>query len=249
MTAYHGGKQRIGKKLAEIIYDESTIIEKEDGFEIKGYCEPFCGMLGVYQQIPDLFEDHKPRLKYMAGDTNKSVIMMWQAAQKGWKPPKTSTEKEYDRLWNSGDSALKGYIGHQYSFGGQFFNGYAPKYGKTKDSSKASNNVVKIASRLKKVSFYSKPYTHFSNLQGYVIYCDPPYDNTLSRYYTGSKKERKKFDSDEFFNWCRKMSEKNIVYVSSYNAPKDFECIFSSSHKLTGINTSNKKRTEKLYII
>jgi hypothetical protein len=46
MTAYHGGKQRIGKKLAQVIYDESMDISEEEGFQIKGYCEPFSGMLG-----------------------------------------------------------------------------------------------------------------------------------------------------------------------------------------------------------
>jgi hypothetical protein len=47
------------------------------------------------------------------------------------------------------------------------------------------------------------------------------------------------------------MSKDNIVFVSSYTAPKDFEEIFSSSHKLTGISANNndKKRIEKLFLI
>ncbi len=40
MTAYHGGKQRIGKELAEIIVEESISISDEEDFEIKVYCEP-----------------------------------------------------------------------------------------------------------------------------------------------------------------------------------------------------------------
>ena len=33
-------------------------------------CEPFCGMLGVYQHIPSLFdEEGLANLKYLAGDT------------------------------------------------------------------------------------------------------------------------------------------------------------------------------------
>lgn len=55
MTAYHGGKQRLGKKLAEIIVDTSLDIVEDENWEIKGYCEPFCGMLGVYRHIPDFF--------------------------------------------------------------------------------------------------------------------------------------------------------------------------------------------------
>ena len=86
MCSCHGGKKRIGKELASRIVDETMDIVGEDEFEIKGYCEPFCGMLGVYQYIPELFEEEGLKLKYKAGDTNKSVIMMWNEAQKGWEP-------------------------------------------------------------------------------------------------------------------------------------------------------------------
>lgn len=137
MTSYHGGKQFIGKKLAQIIYDVSMDIEDEEDFEIKGYCEPFCGMLGVYQHIPDLFKDHKPKLKYKAGDTNKSVILMWKEAQKGWKPPTKCSEEHYNELkYNGEDSAEKGFVGHQCAFGGYYFSGYALKYGKSINSVK-----------------------------------------------------------------------------------------------------------------
>ena len=74
MTCYNGGKQRIGKRLSAIISEESLDIEDEYDFAIKGYCEPFCGMLGVYQHIPELFDNHVPKLKYKAGDINKSVL-------------------------------------------------------------------------------------------------------------------------------------------------------------------------------
>jgi hypothetical protein len=202
-------------------------------------------MLGVYKHIPDLFEDHKPKLKYKAGDINKSVIKMWQASQKGWKPPITSSESEYDRLKNSKDSAIRGYIGHQYSFGGQFFNGYAPKYHKTTNSSKA------ISKTLNDVQFNFGSYTQYSKLKSYIIYCDPPYDNTVSRYYKNANDEKLSFNSEKFWNWCRKMSKDNIVFVSSYAAPKDFEEIFSSCHKLTGISANNndKKRRKTILII
>ena len=90
MTAYHGGKQRIGKKLARVIVEESLDIADYEGWDIKGYCEPFCGMLGVYQHIPKLFQDElggvdNPlgyKLKYKAGDMNDSVVKMWNAAKK-----------------------------------------------------------------------------------------------------------------------------------------------------------------------
>ena len=241
MTSYHGGKQRIGLQIAEYIHYIYSIIPEE---KMVGYCEPFAGMLGVYRHIPELF--HGDIKTYLAGDTNESVIKMWTRAQNGWNPPTQTTEKEYNRLKNAHPSALKGYIGHQYSFGGQFFMGYATKYGKTPDSSKASSNVVDIARKLKQVKFKHGSYTQFSNLKNFIIYCDPPYENSSQRYTDVDG-----FSSQDFWEWCRQMSRDNIIFVSSYDAPKDFIEVMSSSHKLTGIihSGANKKRTEKLYVL
>ena len=246
MTSYHGGKQRIGKKLSDIIIEESIQISEEEEWSIKGYCEPFCGMLGVYQHITD--NDDFKKIKYKAGDNNKSVIMMWKKAQNGWKPPIRVSEKRYNQLKNGKDSAEKGYVGHQYGFGGKYFKGYAPKYGKTIDSSDASNKVVKIAKKLKDVSFSHGLYTQYSNLKDYVIYCDPPYNSTEKHYTSDS------FNNKDFYEWCRYMSEHNIVFLSEYKAPKDFTEIWSSTSKLTGVSKSqgkhkSKSRTEKLYVI
>ena len=238
MTSYHGGKQKLGVKIVKEIYE----ISKENN-KIVGYCEPFCGMLGVYQHIPDFFNK---KMIYLAGDTNDSVIRMWKRAQKNWKPPTTCTKAEYERLKMSSNSALKGYIGHQYSFGGQYFMGYAPSYGKKVDSTKASEKVVSISKKLSNTKFSTGDYKQYSNLSNFIIYCDPPYQNTSQRY-----KFMNNFDSDEFWDWCRFMSKKNIIFVSCYNAPKDFTRIASFNHKLTGIihSNGNRKRTEKLYII
>ena len=242
MTSYHGGKQRIGLQISEYIHYIYSIIPE---IKVVGYCEPFAGMLGVYRHIPELFEDDNIQT-YLAGDTNESVIKMWTRAQKGWKPPTNTTEKEYNLLKTSSPSALRGYIGHQYSFGGQFFMGYATKYGKTPDSSRASNNVVAIAKELKQVQFKHGPYTQFSNLKNFIIYCDPPYENSSQRYTQVDG-----FSSTDFWDWCRKMSKDNIIFVSSYSAPQDFIEVMSSSHKLTGIihSGADKKRTEKLFLL
>lgn len=248
MTSYHGGKQRIGKKISDIIVDESINISDDEGWKIKGYCEPFCGMLGVYRHVTNLYnEEYKYKLKYKAGDTNKSVIMMWEKAQKGWEPPTHISEKEYNRLKNLKDSAKRGYVGHQYSFGGKFFKGYAPKYGKTVNSTAASKRIVNISKDITDVNFKVGLYQQYSNLKNYVIYCDPPYNETETHY-------NNTFNEEEFFNWCRKMSKNNIVFVSEYKVPKDFQLLWSSKSKLTGVSKSegthkSKVRTEKLYIV
>jgi DNA adenine methylase len=243
MTSYHGGKQRIGLQIAEYIHYICSILPQD--IEINGYCEPFVGMCGVYRYIPGLFDDKKD-MKYLAGDTNESVIKMWIEVQKGWRPPVRTTEAEYNRLRENPASALRGYIGHQYSFGGQFFMGYSTKYGKTPDSTRASNNVVEIGKCLGDVEFKYGSYKQFSNLKRFIIYCDPPYENSSQRY---TKLDG--FVSEEFWDWCREMSKENIIFVSSYEAPKDFIEVMSSSHKLTGIIHSNapRKRVEKLFLL
>jgi len=77
--------------------------------------------------------------------------------------------------------------------------------------------------------------------------------NSLPSFYTSQK-----IFIIKFFDWCRMMAEDSIVFVSSYNAPEDFEEIFSISRKITGIrpdllkkNKPQKNRliNEKLYII
>jgi site-specific DNA-adenine methylase len=252
MTSYHGGKQFLGKRLAQVIYDVSAEIEDEEDFEIEGYCEPFCGMLGVYQHIPEFFEDHRPKLKYKAGDTNKSVIMMWQEAQKGWVPPTKCSEKYYQELrYNNKDSAEKGFIGHQCSFGGIYLHGYALKYGKSASSVReGSKNVVQVAEKMKQTKFSYGDYTQFSHLKGYIIYCDPPYSKSYQGYKKG--KRLSKFNSEEFWDWCEKMSRYNIVFVSEYSIPKniDADLVFEKTSKLTGGHSiKSKARTERLYVI
>lgn len=243
MTAYHGGKQRIGKEIAQVIYETSLYIEDDEDFEIQGYCEPFCGMLGVYQHIPSLFKDHKPKLKYKAGDINKSVILMWKAAQRGWKPPNKCTEERYENLRYDGkDSAEKGFIGHQCSFGGVYFSSFASNYGKNIDQKNASDKVQRIAKEVKHTKFSYGDYKQFSNLKGYVIYCDPPYSKTVRRY-------KETFDNNNFWQWCETMAENNIVFVSEYKAPKGVKKIWSKYIRSGGYKGKSNSGSENLFVI
>lgn len=249
MTRYHGGKFYSGKELSKIIYDVSLDIEDKYQFNVKGYCEPFCGMLGVYRHIPKLFEEKQ--MIYKAGDINKSVVMMWQEAQNGWKPPIRVREDEYLRLKNKkGDSALKGYVGHQYSFNGMYFGSYITNHRKADDptlSIRAPKAVVEISKNLKEVDFTYGSYNQFSNLKNFIFYCDPPYDNTLQRY-KGLEKES--FDSDLFWKWCRKMAKHNIVFVSEYSGPSDIKVVFSKRHELNGgIHINREIKNENLYLL
>lgn len=252
MTAYHGGKQRIGKKIAKRIHEVCTDIEDEYNFTIKGYCEPFAGMLGVYRHIPILFDNHKPHLKYKTGEINKSIVKMWNASKHGWKPPTNITREKFATLKTNGKtSKLKGFVGHAYTFRGIFFNSY---FNHTQSRiEKNSKNVQDIGKILKETNttIVDDNYKQFSNLKGYVIYCDPPYANFSQKYYTGITYSNKlTFDHKKFWKWCKKMSKDNIVIVSEYSAPKDVDYIWSKPIKL-GFGNGKKvvKRTEKLYLL
>ena len=235
MTSYHGGKKKIGKEIANIIYNTSLDIEDEYDFKIKGYCEPFCGMLGVYQHIPEFFKNHKPKLKYKAGDINKSLIMMWEAAQNGWKPPTRRVKKEeFIMLAGNGkSSAEKGYIGHFYGYMGKYFKPFDNRITQN-NIDNISKNVSYIANNLSSVKFSYNTYLQYSKLKNYIIYCDPPYQ--IQNYYYNEYNEKLYFEHEKFWDWCRNMANDNIIFVSEYNAPKDFIKIWG-------------KKKENLYII
>jgi site-specific DNA-adenine methylase len=254
MTSYHGGKQKIGKDIANAMCNYMIKIKKTDKDKIKGYCEPFCGMLGVYRHFYNCsYLKNYRNLKYLGGDYNKSLILMWKKSQKGWKPPTECSEDRYNRLKKTKKpSAEKGFIGHQYSYGGQYFKGYRGKYGNNGVYKKASKNVTDIAKLLKNVKFKNGSYTQFSKLKNFVIYCDPPYKDDKSSYYFDEENNRLSFDHIVFWKWCLKMSKNNIIFVSEYKCPiKDrrIKKIFQKKVNLTGASPTNRKRVEKLYVI
>lgn len=232
----HGGKLKQCKEISQVIYDISK------NYDIKGYVEPFCGFISVFGQIYNYYGD---KIKYKFGDINQSTIYMWKKAQRGWRPPTTCTKKEYEYYRNARDSAEKGYLCHQYAFQCQFCENFACDYGKKRDSSKASERVYLTGRKAKNAIFSHGNYKQFSKLKNYILYLDPPYSNSSQRYKTNQL-----FDNDEFWEWTRNMSKNNLVFISSYEAPKDFKCIWKKEHKLTGEqrNNKNKVRVEKLFI-
>ena len=92
------------------------------------------------------------------------------------------------------------------------------------------------------VKFIYADYTYFSNYQGCLIYCDPPYHGT-TQY--GANKE---FYYNKFWNWIREVSKNNIVLISEYSAPEDFKCIFEKTLTTILDKNSRKQDTEKLFL-
>ncbi len=244
MTIYRKGKQIIEKDIAKVIYEESIGITEGEDWVIKGYYEPFCDMLGVYQHIPEIFKEYELKknikLKYKANDYNKSIIMMWNKTRRGWKPPvKLVTHKKFNTMKHDGkSSAKKGFVGKLYSSMNNYFQTFDSR--RTISSVKiTSDNISKIATKLKKVSFSNNDYKKFSDLECYVIYCNPP-----ACYYSENGDIFQPFNYDEFWTWCREMSNKNLIIISEYDAPHDFGEILSTSSQIT-----NNGLTETLFLM
>ena len=94
------------------------------------------------------------------------------------------------------------------------------------------------------VEFANLSFTDLDIPENSIIYCDPP--------YFGTEQYKNKFDHILFWDWVRTKSKQgNKVYVSEYNAPSDFVCVWEKKHKTIMANgevTKSKDSTERLFI-
>lgn len=235
---YVGSKNRISKELSPII--QKYINDNN----IKVYYEPFAGGMNMIDKI-------KCDVK-IGNDIHKQLIHMWNALKGGWRPPVHIDESEYINVRDNKEKYpdyYVGYVGFHSTFGAKYFGGYARGFksdGITPrdESNEAYRNTMKQLPNVLDVNCVSWDYTKV-NIKDALIYCDPPYQNT-TKYSTNS------FDYDVFWNWCRKMSNDNIVLISEYNAPDDFRCIWSKEHLANfdckrGMDIEKKRRVEKLF--
>lgn len=98
---------------------------------------------------------------------------------------------------------------------------------------------------IKGIQFKNSSYDELEIPNNSIVYCDPPYDGTTQ--YKDS------FDSSKFWQWCReKAKQGHQIFISEYNAPDDFECLWQqevkSSLSANGITGGNKVSIEKLFV-
>lgn len=96
------------------------------------------------------------------------------------------------------------------------------------------------------VEFHHCSYEDWSEVQDMLIYCDPPYKGTSSHYSS-------KFDHDNFWKWCEKMSKTNRVFVSEMAGapPEGFKPVWSIERSFLGnfvTGTVPPKKTECLFV-
>lgn len=71
-----------------------------------------------------------------------------------------------------------------------------------------------------------------------VVYADPP--------YKGKESYSVKFDSDLFFEWCR--NQNFPIYISEYDAPKDFKAVFEINKTNCLCAEKNFTNKEKIFL-
>lgn len=242
MPAYQGGKSRLGRRIHDVI----LIIEDDllnHGGDNLPYLEPFVGMGGVMYH----FAKDADRELY-ASDKSEDIILMWQALQKGWKPPTKCSEECYNEMKNATPSADRAFIGSVASWGGNWFHNYRLKY-----APKGKNylldgyrGLMKMKPAMDNVTFDSPKSYEKYDPEGMLIYCDPPYfGNKLGNH----KSLFRTFNHSKFWETMRKWSKDNIVIVSESSAPHDFKKIWSTESSIvTTAGKRSKKYQDNLYV-
>lgn len=223
---YMGSKRRIAKYILPYILQGRS--------KNQWYIEPFVGGANIIDKVKG---------KRLGSDINNYLIEALKAIQDGWLPPMKITEEEYYDIKKNKDNYpdyFVGYVGFTMSFGAKWFDGYAK--GDNRDYAKqAFKSTKKQVTKLKDIIFKTCEYNELKIPPNSIIYCDPPYKGT-------KEYKNKKFNHDKFWEWCRKkVKEGHKVFISEYNAPPDFICIWEKKVKITTSLDNYKTSIEKLF--
>jgi len=231
---YLGSKNRIAKHILPIMLEYKT--------PEMTWIEPFVGGANMIDKVKG---------KRIGSDLNEYVIsLLNQMSKPNYKAPEISEEKYNDIKLNQGKYPkwIVGYAGTQLSFGATWFGSYRrDKKGKRNYCLEAQKNVNKQSKNIQGVSFLNYSYDELPiNTDNALIYCDPPYDTKATK-----GKYKDDFEHINFWNWCREMNDRgHKIFVSEYNAPSDFKCVWEKeiSQRMNN-NVQTKKSTEKLFTL
>ena len=224
---YMGSKRRIAKDILPIIL--------ENRMPNQWYVEPFCGGCNMIELVNG---------NRIANDYNEYVAEMWNAlVNRNWQPPTEITEEQYNYIKTNKEQypkELVGFTGIAVTFGSTWFGTYARNKRGTNYAMEGRSNLMKQVERLQGTIFISSSYCDIALPKNSIIYCDPPYEGVAGY--------KDKFNHIAFWQWCReKTNEGHSVFISEYNAPNDFECIWQSELK-TNMNAKYEtKPVEKLF--
>jgi len=237
---YMGSKARIANDILPIILKD----RKPEQY----FVDLFAGGMNIIDKVDG---------NRIANDINPYLIEFWKGLQKGrlgaMDIPKAiydNARNEYNKKTaNSIDFFTIGWIGFMGSANGRFFEGgYSgisnTTIGTQRDYiSESIRNILKQMPLIDGIVFNNLDYRQLEIPSNSIVYCDKPYEDT--------KKYSHSFNHKEFWDWARKESKKNKVFISEYQAPKDFECVWEkevkSSLSANGIIGGSKVSTERLF--
>lgn len=233
---YFGGKAGVGRAIAEVC---SRFLQPGDLF-----VDMFCGSLNVVRHV------HSNQRH--AIDACEPLIVMWNAALRGWVPPTVVSKDEYEQIRRSPNphDPMTAFVLFGCSFGGKWCGGYAKNRPTQRYAEHASHQVVAKAKDcdglvLECASFETKNPGCWP--AGTVLYCDPPYAGT-----TGYK-ALAPFDSVAFWSWASAHVQAGVrVLVSegeTCTAPRGWVAVASQTGVQAGRLTPGKKpRVDNLFV-
>jgi DNA adenine methylase len=224
---YMGGKFKLSKYIIPIMLSE----RKADQY----WVEPFVGGGNIIDKV----EGNRIGADIDV-NTIHALISIRDNLSELPKNNKEFTEKEYKELKQESTYKHKEYAGFAFSYGGKWLGGWAKNSTGRDYVAEAYRAAVRQSQLLQGVVLVNTSFLDLLIPLNSLIYCDPPYENT-TKYKNG-------INYSVFWEWCRNMSnEGHNVFVSGYDAPTDFECIWEMEvlTPLSSINT--KKATEKLF--
>lgn len=243
---YFGGKDKLGKKIANII---NKYLDDN-----KNYYELFIGGGGVLKHINSK--------KCIINDIHSDLTAMYIQLKNGWKPTdemKVESIHEYmndlkSEYENYKSTKIKkytngfyGFIGHTCSFMGIYFDTFIKSNSRNYYQESIRNISKTDYSKIQKI--YNQDFFELvdnllnKNIANQVFYLDPPYKNESGYKFN--------FNYDKFWNYVNKLSENNTVFISEYNAPKEYISILNIERKVGGAKNkenTNKQVSDKLFI-
>ena len=236
---YIGSKSKIAKDIVPIL---QGLINDNN---IKIYIEPFVGGFNVIDKI---------ECDYRIGNDIDSIVIdlveYCRENPDALDTVKMPTKEEYYHIRDNKEQYDNWYVAAILlfaSYNARVYGGCYGAFAKTKDGGirnyfeEAKRNFQKQLPNLNDIILKNKDYRDLNISKRCLIYCDPPYSTGIG--YSSD------FDNEEFWEWCRKQSsEGNIVVVSEYEAPDDFECIWEKNVKTHQNNRNKLERIEKLFI-
>ena len=219
---YQGSKARLKKDILPILQ------KCVDDNSIGTYIEPFVGGANIIDSIE--------RCRRIGSDINYELIQLLKYMQEhpeleGF--PEDCSFEHYREVRSArySDDFPAWYtagIGYFASYGGRYFDG---GYGRDPDGrrnhyAERLTAARKQAPKLSGIEFRTEDYLYYSGCENCVFYLDPPYKGTKA--YNG----KNGFNYDEFYDFCRKLSKKNWVFISEYAMPDDFECVWQKQRKV-----------------